>query len=170
MNPGFEVKLVDPTGQQVVDGLPGQIMIRGLSIMDGYWRDPEATARVLNDLWFASGDIAIRDQGYLTIMDRATDMIVTGGENVYPAEVEAAMENHPDVAEAAVIAVPDDAWGEVGRAHIVPHSGRSIIAPDLVDWLSQRLARYKLPKSIVLESELPRTASGKIQKHRLRTP
>ncbi len=175
VNPGFEVRLVDRDGNDVPDGEPGQIMIRGQSVMHGYWQDPEATAETIVDGWLASGDIATRNQGYLTIMDRAKDMIVSGGENVYPAEVEAVIYEHPDIVDAAVFGVPDDKFGERVHAVVVGRPGgdagdAGLTLDGLQTFCRQRLAGYKLPRSLEVMHELPRNATGKILKRELRAP
>lgn len=170
VNAGFEVRLVDRFGADVEDGRPGEVLIRGDSVMDGYWRNPAATAEVLHDGWFASGDIATRSNGYLTIMDRAKDMIVTGGENVYPAEVEADLYRHPDVVDAAVIGVPDETHGERVHAVVVCGGGAKLDLDALQAHCRASLAGYKIPRSLELVDELPRNATGKILKRELREP
>jgi acyl-CoA synthetase (AMP-forming)/AMP-acid ligase II len=136
--------------------------------MLGYWRRPEATAETLRGEWLRTGDLATQDADQdITLVGRAREMYISGGENVYPAEVEATLVEHPDIEEAAVVAVTDSEWGEVGRAHVVLVEGRHLDEGALAAWLSTRLARYKQPREIVIESLLPRTASGKVQKHRL---
>ncbi|HSK22969.1 MAG TPA: long-chain fatty acid--CoA ligase [Egicoccus sp.] len=165
-----DVDLVAPDGNPVADGDLGEIVVQGPNVMAGYWNKPDATAGVLDrDGWFRSGDAAIRDdEGYLYIVDRMKDMFISGGENVYPAEVENAIYDHPAVAEVAVIGVPDERWGEVGRAYVVPRAGESLDHARLERFLDGRLARYKIPKSVVVVDELPRNASGKLLKKRLR--
>lgn len=154
--------------RDVGPGVVGEIVVRGPITMLGYWRNPEATRETLREGWVRTGDLAVRDADFdLTLVGRAREMYISGGENVYPAEVEAVLESHPDVAEAAVVAVPDATWGEVGRAHLVPKPGVAIDVAALAEWLGDRLAGYKRPRSFVIEQKLPRTASGKVQKHRL---
>jgi long-chain acyl-CoA synthetase len=173
-HPGYEVRLVDPDGEDVPDGEPGEILVRGPSIFHGYWNDPVATAEAFADGWFATGDIATRDDGYLTIMDRAKDMIVTGGENVYPAEVEAVLYEHDGIADASVIGVPDERFGERVHAVVVLRG----VAGEAVDvdlaalqaFCRPRLAGYKLPRSMELAQALPRNATGKVLKRDLRAP
>ena len=139
--------------------------------MLGYWNRPEATAETLREGWVRTGDLATRDADFdVTLVGRAREMYISGGENVYPAEVEATLVEHEDVAEAAVVAIPDAEWGEVGRAHLVAAAGRDLDPATVLTWLAPRLARYKQPREIVVETALPRTASGKIQKHRLCEP
>jgi fatty-acyl-CoA synthase len=151
------------------DGEPGEVVVSGPNVSPGYWRDEEATARSFDDGWLRTGDIATRDEeGYLRIVDRLKDMYISGGENVYPAEVEQALHAHPSIAECAVIGVPDMTWGEVGRAFIVVRPGEDLDADEVLAHLDGRLARYKLPRSVVFVPELPHNASGKLLKSRLR--
>jgi fatty-acyl-CoA synthase len=162
-----EARIVDDTGQEVTPGIAGEIEVRGPNVLTEYWRNATATAASLHDGWFRTGDIAIRDaDGYFTIHDRKKNMIVSGGENIYPAEVERVLLGHPSVAEAAVIGVADPQWQEVPVAYVV---GRSAISVDQlrVHLLSQ-LARFKVPRQIVLVDKLPRNALGKVQHFRLR--
>jgi fatty-acyl-CoA synthase len=165
-----DVDVVDDAGHSVPAGAPGEIAVRGPNVMRGYWRDDEATRSVLTDGgWFRSGDIAIRDdEGHLRIVDRKKDMFISGGENVYPAEVENALYAHPAVAECAVIGVPDERWGEVGRVFVVLREGHELDQAELERFLTGRLARYKIPHSLVRVAVLPRTASGKLLKKQLR--
>jgi fatty-acyl-CoA synthase len=165
-----DVDVVDDHGRRVPSGEPGEIIVEGPNVMRGYWRNEDATRAVLtDDGWFHSGDVAIRDdEGYLRIVDRKKDMFISGGENVYPAEIENALYEHPAVAECAVIGVADERWGEVGRAYVVVHDGHDLDQDEVERFLSGRLARYKIPKSLVLVDGLPRNASGKLLKKELR--
>ena len=174
--PHAEIRLVEPATlegpveawRDVGEGEVGEIVVRGPITMLGYWQRPEATRETLRGEWLRTGDLATRDADFdITLVGRAREMYISGGENVYPAEVEAVLVRHPDVAEAAVVAIPDARWGEVGRAHLVAKPGRSIAREPLAAWLSERLARFKQPQEYVIEEALPRTASGKVQKHRL---
>jgi len=150
-------------------GEPGEVLVRGPNVSPGYWRDDAATASAFTDGWLHSGDLAVRDdEGYLRIVDRLKDMYISGGENVYPAEVEQAIYTHPAVAECAVIGMPDPTWGEVGRAFVVTRPGERLDADAVLRHLEPLLARYKLPRSIEFVSELPHNASGKLLKSRLR--
>ncbi|MFJ1757843.1 long-chain fatty acid--CoA ligase [Kitasatospora sp. NPDC088134] len=150
-------------------GEVGEILVSGPHVGPGYWGLPEATAAAFRDGWFRSGDAARADaDGYLTVADRIKDMYISGGENVYPAEVEDALLALPGVAECAVFGVPDPKWGEVGRAVVVPEPGAALDPAALLAALAGVLAKYKLPRTVLLADELPRTASGKILKHRLR--
>jgi fatty-acyl-CoA synthase len=165
-----DVDVVDNDGRTVPPGAPGEVAVQGPNVMLGYWRDEASTRDVLDpEGWFRSGDMAVRDdEGHLRIVDRKKDMYISGGENVYPAEVENAIHEHPAVADCAVIGVPDERWGEVGRAFVVPHGGHRLDQAELAAFLSGRLARYKIPKSVVCVDALPRTASGKLLKKALR--
>jgi fatty-acyl-CoA synthase len=149
---------------------PGEILVRGPNVMKGYWGRAEATGESFaDDGWFRSGDAAVTDDdGFFYIVDRIKDVIISGGENVYPAEVEAVLYEHPAVAECAVIGVPDDAWGEVGKAVVVLTQDARADAAELLGSLSGRLARYKIPKTVEFADALPRSASGKVLKQRLR--
>ncbi len=147
----------------------GEIMVRGPITMLGYWERPEATAQTLVEGWLRTGDLGTRDEeGFVTLVGRSRDMIISGGENVYPAEVEAVYREHPAIREIAIVGVPDARWDEVGRAHLVLEPGASLDLDALEAWASDRLARFKRPHHFVIEEELPRTASGKVKKHELR--
>ncbi len=165
-----DVRLVAPDGSPAGVGQPGEILVRGPNVMAGYWQRPEETAAVLSpDGWLRTGDIGVTDaDGYITIRDRTKDMIISGGENIYPAEVEDVLYQHPAVAECAVIGMPDPHWGEVGRAVVVPRPGVAVDEAEVLAFLSGRIARYKIPKSVVFTETLPRTASGKVRKADLR--
>ncbi len=149
-------------------GERGEIVVRGPITMLGYWRRPEASAETLREGWLRTGDLATRDEeGFVTLAGRARQMFISGGENVYPAEIEAVYASHPDVQEIAVVGVPDPRWGEVGRAYVVLAPGAGLDQEGLRRWGAERLASFKLPAGFVALPELPRTASGKVQKHRL---
>jgi fatty-acyl-CoA synthase len=166
-----DVRLVGADGTDVAAGEPGEILAHGPNVMAGYWRRSEDTAAVLSsDGWLRTGDIGVADpDGYISIRDRTKDMIISGGENIYPAEVEDVLYQHPAVAECAVIGVPDETWGEVGRAVVVLRDGLPVDPADLLDFLAGRIAKYKIPKSVVFTETLPRTASGKVVKNELRS-
>jgi fatty-acyl-CoA synthase len=150
-------------------GEPGEVLVRGPNVSPGYWQEPEGTANAFSDGWLHTGDLATRDdEGCLRIVDRLKDMYISGGENVYPAEVEQALYTHPAVAECAVIGVADPTWGETGRAFVVVREGQRLDAEELLHHLSARLARFKVPKSIEFVADLPHSASGKLLKSRLR--
>lgn len=165
-----DVKVVRADGTEVAPGEPGEILLQGPNVFAGYWNRPEENAAVLSeDGWLRSGDVAVVDEdGYLYIRDRIKDMIISGGENIYPAEVEDVLYGHPAVAECAVIGVSDQRWGEVGRAIIVLRDGISAEPAELLEFLAGKIAKYKIPKSVVFATTLPRTASGKIVKNQLR--
>jgi len=149
-------------------GETGEIVVRGPITMLGYWNDPVATAATLRDGWLMTGDLAHVDaEGFVTLAGRSKDMIISGGENVYPAEVEAVYREHPGIREIAVVGVPDERWGEAGRAHLLLEEGVPFDRAALDAWARERLAAFKIPKHYVIEQDLPRTASGKIRKHAL---
>ncbi|WP_406690461.1 long-chain fatty acid--CoA ligase [Saccharopolyspora sp. ID03-671] len=163
------VRVVRPDGTDADPGEPGEVLVKGPNVSPGYWRNPQATDAAFEDGWFRSGDLAsFDDEGHLHVVDRVKDMFISGGENVYPAEVENALFEHPAVAEAAVVGVPDERWGEVGRAFVVCHTGSAPTGAELREFLRTRLARYKVPVHVDLVDSLPRTGSGKIQKSELR--
>jgi len=154
--------------RDVAAGEPGEIVVRGPIVMLGYWERPEANRDTLRDGWLRTGDLATRDdEGFITLVGRSREMFISGGENVYPAEVEARYGDHPGVREIAVVGVPDPRWGETGRAHVVVEGDDPPDEAALVAWGRERLARFKIPSQWVFERELPKTASGKVQKHRL---
>jgi fatty-acyl-CoA synthase len=165
-----DVRVVDAAGRDVDAGEKGEVLIQGPNVMRGYWRDDKATAAAFSgDGWFHSGDVATIDEdGHLYIVDRTKDMYISGGENVYPAEVEAALFQHPAVAECAVIGVPHDKWGEVGQAYVVRRPGADVDGETLRAYLTDRLAKYKVPASVEFVDGFPRTGSGKVQKEKLR--
>ena len=165
-----EVRLIDEDGCEVGVDEVGELLFRGPHVCRGYWNNPQATAAALDDEgWFHSGDLARRDEeGFFFVAGRQKEMIISGGVNIYPAEIEAALLLHPDVADAAVVAVPDEQWGEVGIAFIVQLGGREVGREALTAHLAERLARFKIPKLFELIDELPRTAYGKVVKGELR--
>jgi fatty-acyl-CoA synthase len=162
----IETSIRDDDGREVADGQTGELWLRGPCIASGYWNQPDVTAKAFVDGWFNSGDAALRDaDGFFSIVDRKKDMYISGGENVYPAEVEAAIAEMPEVAESAVIGVADEKWGEVGRAYVIPVDGQSVTADAVIAHCSVRLAKFKVPRSVIVTNTIPRTASGKVQKH-----
>jgi acyl-CoA synthetase (AMP-forming)/AMP-acid ligase II len=166
---GCDVRIVDASGRECAPSEVGEIVIRGDPVMKGYWNRPEATVQAIRDGWFYSGDAGYFDEdGYLYIHDRVKDMIVSGGENVYPAEVESVLFSHPAVADVAVIGVPDDQWGEAVKAVVVLAPGASATAQDLIDYCRDKVAGYKRPKSVDFVDSLPRNPTGKILKRELR--
>jgi acyl-CoA synthetase (AMP-forming)/AMP-acid ligase II len=173
---GWEVRIVDPDdsddpeGADLAADTPGELLIRGECLFSGYWRDPEATAAAFaTGGWYRTGDIAsLTPDGYLYIRDRAKDMIISGGENIYPAEVEAVLARHPAVAEAAVVGRPDPTWGEAVHAVIIPVAGAEASPEDVVAWCRDQLAHFKCPKTAEFTGSLPRTTTGKVLKRELR--
>jgi fatty-acyl-CoA synthase len=165
-----DVKCVDDQGNEVPTGERGEVVIKGPNVMKGYWNRPEATAEAIRDGgWFHSGDVGVMDEeGYLYIVDRKKDMIISGGENIYPAEVEDCIYKHPDVGEVAVIGVPDQRWGETVCAIVVPRQGSSPTERDIIDFTQGKLARYKQPRQVVFTDVLPRNPAGKVLKFELR--
>ncbi|QQN66261.1 fatty acid--CoA ligase [Bradyrhizobium diazoefficiens] len=170
--PGVEIAVLDVDGKPLPPREVGEIVTRSGSNMAGYWNLPEATASTLrSDGWLRTGDAGYMDEdGYLYIHDRIKDMIISGGENIYPAEVESALCDHPDIAEAAVIGVPDDKWGEAVKAMVVMKSDKSATATDIINFTRERIAGYKTPKSVEFLPALPRNPSGKILRRQLREP
>lgn len=164
-----EVRIVDEAGQDVARGAVGELWTRGPNITPGYWNKPEATKAAFVDGWLKTGDAARCDEeGYIYIVDRWKDMYISGGENVYPAEVENVLYELPQVAEAAVIGVPDARWGEAGRAILVLRPGESLTAEAVIAYCAPRLARFKIPASVEFVAALPRNATGKVLKRELR--
>jgi acyl-CoA synthetase (AMP-forming)/AMP-acid ligase II len=167
--PGVEAKIMRPDGSDAEAGEVGEIVISGPTVSPGYWQRDEATAETIRDGWLHTGDAGYADEnGYLFVHDRIKDMIVSGGENVYPAEVENAIAGCPGVGDVAVIAVPSERWGEEVRAVIVPAPGAKTDADAVIAWAKDRIAGYKVPKSIEFVDELPRNASGKVLRRELR--
>lgn len=170
---GVEVRVVDLIGKDVpADGnTVGEILVRGDGAMAGYWNQPEETARVLRDGWLATGDLAtVDEEGYILIVDRAKDMILSGGENIATAQVERAIYDHPAVLECAVIAVPDDRWGEVPKAFVVLKPGDQVSEGEILAHCREHLAGYEVPKSVEFRDALPKGGTGKILKRVLREP
>jgi acyl-CoA synthetase (AMP-forming)/AMP-acid ligase II len=167
--PGNEIRIIDVNDNDVPIGIVGEVAIKSVSNMSGYHRNPEATAKAMQDGWYRTGDAGFVDaDGYLTLFDRVKDMIVSGAENIYPAEVENALHEHPDVADCAVIGVPDARWGEAVKAIIVRKG--EVTAEELIAFARSRIAGYKVPKSIDFIDVLPRNPSGKLLKKDLRAP
>jgi fatty-acyl-CoA synthase len=149
----------------------GEIVARGNNVMEGYFKQPEETSKAMRGGWFHTGDLAVvHADGYIEIVDRAKDVINSGGENISSVEVEALLYEHPAVLEAAVIGVPDEQWGETPKALIVLKPGQCLEARELIDFCRERMAHFKAPKSVEFIEALPKTATGKIQKFTLREP
>jgi acyl-CoA synthetase (AMP-forming)/AMP-acid ligase II len=172
--PGIEMRVVDPEGRPLPPGAIGEVVCRADQVMLGYYKQPAATAAVIRDGWFHSGDAGYFDEaGYLYIHDRVKDMIISGGENIYPAEVESALAHHPAVADAAVIGVPDPTWGEAVHAFVVlrpPSSAGAETEAAIIEHVRSRISRFKVPRAISFVASLPRNAAGKLLKRELREP
>jgi fatty-acyl-CoA synthase len=164
------MRLVNPgTGEEVAVGQPGELLIWGPHVCAGYWRNPEATAASLREGWFYTGDMARQDEdGYFYIVGRFKDMIKSGGENVYAAEVETIFRDHPAVADAALIGQPDEKWGEVGLMVVILKPGQTADEAALLNFCQGKLARFKIPKRVVFADTLPYTPYGKVEKAKLR--
>jgi acyl-CoA synthetase (AMP-forming)/AMP-acid ligase II len=168
--PGQEIRLAAPDGAEVAEGTPGELMVRNTWLAE-YYKRPDATGKSLHDGYFSVGDIAYRDgEGYYYICDRQVDMIISGGANIYPAEVEAVLHAHRAVLDAAVIGVPDDQWGESVKAVVQLRPGTQATADELISFTAARLAGYKKPKSIDFVEDMPRDAAGKLLKRKIREP
>jgi acyl-CoA synthetase (AMP-forming)/AMP-acid ligase II len=169
---GVEVEIVDENDKEVPRGTVGELRVRGATTMLGYWNKPEQTAQTLKDGWVHTGDGGTMDEdGFITIVDRVKDMIITGGENVYSAEVENAIMQFPGLAECAVIGIPDATWGEAVHAVIVPREGESPDEQAIIEHCRGLIAHYKCPHSVDIRREpLPKSGAGKIQKFELRAP
>lgn len=169
---GNEINILDPDGKLLQPGEIGEVVVRGPNVMQGYWNKPEQTAAVLIDGAYWTGDLGyMDDQGYVFLVDRSKDMIVTGAENVYCTEVEEVLYQHPAILEAAVFGVPDDKWGEAVWAVIVPREGIEIDSAQVIDFCRERIAGYKVPKGIDVQIEpLPKSGPGKVLKRELRAP
>jgi fatty-acyl-CoA synthase len=167
-----DTDLMDETGNVLQPPATGEIVARGPNVMRGYWDRDDATAETIRDGWLHTGDVGRTDEeGFFYIVDRKKDMIISGGENIYPAEVENALYEHPGIAEAAVIGIPDEKWGEKVHAIVVPKEGSALTEDDVVVHSKERLAKFKVPRSVEIRSDpLPRTPAGKVRKPELRAP
>ena len=169
--PGIEVKIVNSKDQELDVGEVGEILIHSASNMKGYWNRPDATAESINDNWFYTGDAGYLDEdGFLYIHDRVKDMIISGGENIYPAEVENALMGHPEIADAAAVGVPDEDWGESVKGFVILAANSSLTEEAIIEYTRGQIAHYKCPKSIHFIEEMPRNPSGKILRKDLRAP
>jgi malonyl-CoA/methylmalonyl-CoA synthetase len=169
--PGVEVRIVDPeTEAPLPDNQVGAVQVRGENVFKGYWRQPEKTADAFTpDGWFRTGDLGLREpDGYITLKGRSRDLIISGGYNVYPPEVELVLAEHPAVQAGAVIGCPDDEWGEIVTAVIVPHPRVAVTKDDIIAHCKAYLVNYKVPRRVLFVDDLPRNSLGKIQKARLR--
>jgi fatty-acyl-CoA synthase len=168
--PHCEVKIIDPeTGETLAPGNVGEICCRGYNVMKGYYKMPEKTAEVIEkDGWLHSGDLAVEDEdGYYKIVGRIKDMIIRGGENIYPREIEEFLYTMPGINDAQVVGIPDEKYGEIVGAFVIPKEGYEIKEEDVRDFALEKIARYKVPKHVFVVEEFPMTASGKIQKFKL---
>ena len=164
-----DIRLVDDAGHDAPAGVRGEILVRGANVMTGYWDDPGSTAEALRGGWFHSGDIAYRDDdGFYHVVDRKKNMIISGGENIYPAELEAVLHGHEDIGEAAVVGRADERWGEIAVAVIVVREGSDLTKSAVLALFEGRLARYKHPREVIFTAALPRNVMGKIVKYRVR--
>lgn len=167
--PDQEMRIFDDMGKELLSGEIGEIVIRGDNVMEGYFKNPDATKDVIRDGWLHTGDLGYKDdEGYFFIVGRKKEMVIRGGENIYPKEIEDILYRHPDVMEAAVVGLPDKIWGEEVCAFIVPKEGKIIEADKLIGFCKRHLADFKCPKRIIFTDFLPKTATGKIQKTKLR--
>ena len=160
-----EVNIVDSDRRPVKPGEIGEIVVRGSIMMKEYWKDPVKTGETMRNGWLHTGDLARMDEdGYFFLVDRARSMYISGGENVYPAEIEQVLRRHPAIEDVAVVGIPDDRWGEVGRAFVIRKSEAALSAEDVVSFCKGKLARFKWPKKITFCTEFPKTALGKVRK------
>lgn len=164
-----EMRIVDGADNELPPGETGEVVARGDMVMNGYWKNPEATAETLKGVWLHTGDIGMVDEtGYLYLLDRAKDVVISGGNNIYPREIEEVLVAHPDVANAVVFGVPDDYWGEALHAVVVCEPGRQLQAADIISHCANHLAGYKKPKSVEFRDELPLSGYGKVQRKEMR--
>jgi fatty-acyl-CoA synthase len=163
-----EVNIVDRYGRAVKPGAVGEIVVRGSIMMKEYWQDPVRTEETIRDGMLHTGDLARMDEdGYYFLVDRARDMYITGGENVYPAEVERILRQHPDVKDIAVVGMPDERWGEVGHAFVVAKENATVCAEDILSYCREQMAKFKCPRSVTFCTDFPRTSLGKVRKRDL---
>jgi acyl-CoA synthetase (AMP-forming)/AMP-acid ligase II len=168
---GVRIRVVDFADRPVPAGVPGEICIRGDSVMKGYWERPEETAATLRGGWLHTGDVGKMDeQGYVYILDRTKDMVISGGMNVYPREVEEVLLNHPAISEVCVFGIPDQKWGEAVKAVVVLKPGMSATEQEILGFAGDHMAGYKKPKSVDFSDALPKTPYGKVAKRELRAP
>ena len=164
-----DVRIVDLDGKDLPQGEMGEVIIKGPNVIREYWKKPEESAQTIVDGWLHSGDMGYLDEeGYLYLVDRKKDMYISGGENVYPAEVEDVIMGFPGVADVGVIGIPDERWGEVGMAAVVRTPNAEVTAEKIIEQCQRKLAKYKIPKQVVFIDQLPRTLTGKILKKDLR--
>jgi fatty-acyl-CoA synthase len=171
VHPHVEIKVVDPLDGRVVPrGEPGELLTRGYSVMVGYWNDPERTAEAIDSArWMHTGDLAtMDDEGYVNIVGRSKDMIIRGGENVYPREIEEFLYTHPEVSDVSIIGVPDERYGEEIMAWVQLREGASLSEDELKDFCRGTIAHYKVPRYVKFVDEFPMTITGKVQKFKMR--
>jgi acyl-CoA synthetase (AMP-forming)/AMP-acid ligase II len=171
LRPDEQIDRLGSVGREVPDGEVGELHSRTAYVFDGYWKNPDKTREAFRGDWCSVGDLARRDEaGYIHLVDRKSNMIISGGENIYPSEVEAVLGAHPQVKDVAVIGLPHDKWGEAVAAVVVRHEGASLTEAELMDWCRGRIAGYKRPRSVrfIADAEMPRTATGKVLHRRLR--
>lgn len=165
----MDTRIVDQDDNYVPAGVVGELVFRGPTVFAGYWNRPAETEDATRGGWFHTGDLARSDEDqYLYIVDRKKDMVITGGENVYPIEVEQALHRHEAIADVAVIGVPDEQWGESVAAIVVLQANAHATGEEIIAWVRERIAHFKSPRSVLFVDELPRTATGKILKRQLR--
>jgi long-chain acyl-CoA synthetase len=164
-----ELRIVDEQGRDVPVGEPGEIIARSDRVMKGYWRQPEETAKIMRDGWLHTGDVGrVDEDGYVYVVDRKRDMIISGGENIYPREIEEVLYMHPAVLEAAAVGVPDDKWGESVKAVVILRPGSTVSEEEIIEFCKKHMASYKKPRSVEFWDDFPRTGSGKIKKGEIR--
>jgi len=168
--PTVEIRIVDDAGNNLIPGKIGEVLLKGPSVVDGYWKDPKATAEIFKDGWFYTGDLGrVDDEGFLYIVDRKKDMIIRGGENIYSVEIENVLESHPGIFQAAAVGKADKVFGEQVMAYIVPNPDSKLTVDEILDFCDERLADFKVPKYIELVDALPRNPGGKVDKRALRS-
>lgn len=160
-----QIRIVDENGRELPPNEPGELLLRGPMVTPGYWRNPAATAAAFSGEWFRTGDLVRSDEeGYLYVVDRLKNMYISGGENVYPAEIERVLLGHSAVAEAAVVPVPDERWGEAGRVFIVLKPGQTTDEDDILAFCREKLAKFKVPREVRFLDALPKNDAGKINR------
>ena len=166
--PGVDIEIKGPQGGPAEPGQVGEILVRTPKLMSGYWRQPQATSQAIRKGWLHTGDLAYRDAGgYIHLSGRIKELIISGGVNIHPPQIEDALSHHPAVAEVAVIGLPDEQWGEAVTAVVVPRRGASPLLSELAEWVGSRLASHMKPKQLIVTDRLPRGATGKVLKHQL---
>jgi fatty-acyl-CoA synthase len=165
----YDIKIIDESGNEVPGEGKGELLLTGPNVTPGYWKNPEATKNAIHDGWFSTGDVVKRDdEGFLYVVDRIKNMYISGGENVYPAEVEHLLRAHPEISDIAIVGMPDDRWGEVGKAFIVIESESKLSEKDVKNYCLDKLAKYKIPKHIVFLETMPTNDAGKIDRKKLK--